>query len=316
MCLLNGDVIECVPNEDAAIDVYPSADEWAAAAQELVGTMLQRWDLRPGDPFSGGASGVALAVTQSDGSPAVLKVAFPHPEGTWEAVGLQSLTLCAPAVLRQDPWTWSLLLERVEPGTPLQVAPVPSLEALEIGGRLHLTMAAAPPDGIPRLGGAMQNFATQALARLDAQLPWLQQHGAADLVPSALAELARLAADDAGNSLLHGDFNPGNILDAGNGRWMTVDPKPLVGDRAFDLWPLISQIGSPFNSADGSPDTSGLERQLVVAATAAETDVERTARWAYARAALSVGWFLEAGFEERAAEEADALKGWAAITAL
>jgi streptomycin 6-kinase len=162
----------------------------------------------------------------------------------------------------------------------------------------------------------MQNFATQARARLEAQVPWLEQHGAADLVPPALDELVRLAGEDAGNSLLHGDFNPGNILDAGGGRWMTVDPKPLVGDRSFDLWPLISQIGSPFASPDGSPDTSGLERQLVVAATAAETDVERTARWAYARAALSVGWFLEAGFDGRAAAECEALQGWAEITAL
>ena len=126
--------MECVPHEDAAIEVYPSPDDWAAAAQEIVATMVHRWDLTAGSAFGGGVTGVALSVTQADGSPAVLKVGFPHPEGKWEAVGLQSLAACSPAVLRQDPWTWSLLLERVRPGTPLQTAGLPAQEALEIGG--------------------------------------------------------------------------------------------------------------------------------------------------------------------------------------
>ena len=314
--------MECVPHEDAAIEVYPSPDDWAAAAQEIVATMVHRWDLTAGSAFGGGVTGVALSVTQADGSPAVLKVGFPHPEGKWEAVGLQSLAACSPAVLRQDPWTWSLLLERVRPGTPLQTAGLPAQEALEIGGRLHLSMAAAaPPDSLPRLDDAMQDYATQARSRLDSELLWLEQQGVADLVESALEDIERLVSDSVGNSLLHGDFNPGNILDSGDGQWLTVDPKPLIGDRAYDLWPLISQIGAnqlgaPYVMADGSIDPSRLEQHLVIATAAAECDAERTARWASARTALSVTWLREAGFESRAENAAVALQAWASVSAL
>ncbi len=61
-----------------------------------------------------------LQVTTADGTSAVLKVGFPHFEGVWEAVGLERWGPdLAPEVLRQDPWTWSLLLEQLRPGTQL-----------------------------------------------------------------------------------------------------------------------------------------------------------------------------------------------------
>jgi streptomycin 6-kinase len=319
--------MESVPHEDAAIEVYPTPDDWAAAAQELVATMLHRWDLTPGVAFGGGVTGVALAVTQQDDSPAVLKIGFPHPEGKWEAVGLQSFAGSAPAVLRQDAWTWSLLLERVTPGTPLTTRGLPARDALEIGGRLHLEMAAAsPPDCIPRLGDEMTVYAGRAAARLDAQQTWFEQHGVADLVRLGVQEMVNLAGSTSGTSLLHGDFNPGNILESEDGRWMTVDPKPLVGDRAYDLWPLISQVGvhhvgdhqidAPYMTVDGAPAPGRLEDHLLIAASAAEVDPEQTARWAFARTALSVTWLLEAGFESRAARDCTALQAWASVSAL
>jgi streptomycin 6-kinase len=39
--------------------------------------------------------------------------------------------------------------------------------------------------------------------------------------------------------LLHGDFNPGNVLAGRTGTWVAIDPKPMIGDPAYDLWPLL-----------------------------------------------------------------------------
>ena len=39
-----------------------------------------------------------------------------------------------------------------------------------------------------------------------------------------------------GDSLLHGDLHPGNILRARDGRGIvTIDPRPCIGDPAMDL---------------------------------------------------------------------------------
>lgn len=42
-----------------------------------------------------------------------------------------------------------------------------------------------------------------------------------------------------GDSLLHGDLHPGNILRLGNGPGVvTIDPRPCIGDPAMDLTDL------------------------------------------------------------------------------
>jgi streptomycin 6-kinase len=53
-----------------------------------------------------------------------------------------------------------------------------------------------------------------------------------DLVPADLPSASRRV-------LLHGDFNPGNVLSWGDGRWAVIDPKPMIGDPAYDPWPLV-----------------------------------------------------------------------------
>ena len=59
--------------------------------------------------------------------------------------------------------------------------------------------------------------------------------------PRRLVELAvdacrSLAADEP--CVLHQDFHGGNVLRAGDG-WLVIDPKPLVGDPAFDAASLL-----------------------------------------------------------------------------
>src|SRR6187431_1984556 len=125
--------MDCVAFEVAAIEAYPTRSRWDASAAEIVQTMLDRWHLEPGDAYVGGEAASVLRVTTSDGRPAVLKVGFPHPEAVGEAIALEAWgpQLC-PRVLRQDPWTWSLLLERVESGIPLSRLDLSVTEALAV----------------------------------------------------------------------------------------------------------------------------------------------------------------------------------------
>lgn len=54
---------------------------------------------------------------------------------------------------------------------------------------------------------------------------------------------APLPLDAPREGLAHGDFNPGNILrddSGGAAGWIAIDPKAVIGDLAWDPWPLIT----------------------------------------------------------------------------
>lgn len=291
---------------------YPTLSAWQADAPGIVKTMLRRWHLEPGEAFVGGIAGSVLAVTTRDGSPAVLKVGFPHTEALWEAVGLASFPPgTAPAVLDQDAWTWSMLLEPVFPGTPLSRSTLDVIDAVRVGATLLSRIALGDiPAGIPTLKAAMADYVDRADERLPDQSLALNALGVRELVLEAVETLTSLASDSVDARLLHGDYNPGNILLGPGDSWFVVDPKPLAGDPAFDLWPLLSQVGKPFESSN---PIGPLARHLDVASETAGVDRERAALWAFARAGLNVSWYLADDMPSQAADEALALKAWAAV---
>ena len=281
--------METGPFEPAARKSYPTKQAWDAAAAELVGTMLKRWNLTPGQPFVGGEFASVLRVTTADGSTAVLKVGFPHEEATWEAVALEAWgPSLAPRVLRQDAWTWSLLLEDVQPGIPLLRYQVPARDALRSAAKLHAALSARPiPDGIPRLDEALEPMLEKAISHLRQHRPLLGPN--TELLEAGLALLGWLIEQRSPEAFLHGDYNPGNIISSTQG-WRAIDPKPLRGDAAFDLWPLVSQLGTVWSTEH--PERS-LAHQLELVTEITGIDQQRAAQWAFARAALTISWCLD-----------------------
>lgn len=90
----------------------------------------------------------------------------------------------------------------------------------------------------------------------------------------AFEELSRPSADDV---LLFTDLHAGNVLRATREEWLAIDPKPFVGDRAYDA------TQHPFNCqtrllAD-TDSTIGHWADLL------EVDAERVRLWMFARAA-------------------------------
>jgi streptomycin 6-kinase len=67
----------------------------------------------------------------------------------------------------------------------------------------------------------------------------LHAKAAAMRVPEEIADRAQQwvgeLAGDQPRRLLHGDFHPGDVLAAQRRSWLAIDPKPWVGDPAFDL---------------------------------------------------------------------------------
>ncbi|MCU1439761.1 MAG: aminoglycoside phosphotransferase [Rhodoglobus sp.] len=305
--------MDSVAFETTAIGAYPSRVQWDASAVDLVATMLERWHLTAGEAFVGGEAASVLRVTTRDGRPAVLKVGFPHVEAVWEAVALESWGgRLAPEVLRQDPWTWSILLELVEPGIPLSRHELPAEEALTIAAGLYRELLLTkPPPGLPTLADIVSEYARDAQARLPGQRHDLVNLGVLDLVERGLSLSRDLAASDGASTMLHGDFNPGNLISAADGGWRVIDPKPMLGDPEFELFPLIEQLGSPWTRRDPA---AALWAQLELASRIAGVDPVRTARWAFARAAYNVCWYLDDANDAAATAAARELPVWFEIS--
>ncbi len=301
--------MDAVAFELAALEAWPSKSAWDAAAAGLVASALDRWHLTAGDAYVGGESGAVLRVTTADGDPAVLKVGFPHVEAVGEAIALEAWGAdLAPQVRRQEPWTWWMLLDRVDPGIPLSRAGLAADAALEVGATLLGELAATrPPPGLPTLREIVSEYLRSARARGPRRAA--QLGSAEQLVERGFVEAETLLADDRPVALLHGDFNPGNILQADRARWRVIDPKPMRGDLEFDLWPLVAQVGDPLSRE--RPE-GRLEAQLDRVAGIVGADADRAARWGFSRAALDVTWAVEEG--RSSAASLAALTAWQRVS--
>jgi streptomycin 6-kinase len=251
---------------------------WIDRLPELVSRARERWGVRLGPPFGDGASSWCAPGTAPDGRAVVVKISFPHDEARHEAAALRAWHgRGVPQVLGSDDDDWALLLARVAPGTPLSRA--------SGGARERLALAA----GVARsLWSATHEVAVPAMADVCA--------GWADLLTERGARFGvdvRTAADllrtlpGSSRTLVHGDLNPGNILDAGPDGWRAIDPKPLRGDPAYDLWPLLEQIDDPFAHAD---PTALLRQRVALLAGPLDLDPDRVAAWALARSTESALW--------------------------
>ena len=94
-------------------------------------------------------------------------------------------------------------------------------------------------------------------------------------------------------TVLHGDLHHDNVLDFGPERgWLAIDPKGLVGERAFDFANLLRDPDQVTALAPGR-----LDRQAGVIAEAANLDRVRLLRWTLAFAGLSAAWIIGDGDE-------------------
>jgi len=99
----------------------------------------------------------------------------------------------------------------------------------------------------------------------------------ATLVRDGLELLARLSRPSREDVLLATDLHAGNVLSARREPWLVIDPKPFVGDRAYDATQHLLNC-----KARVLKDPDGTIRRF---ADLLELDAERIRLWTFARAA-------------------------------
>jgi streptomycin 6-kinase len=199
-----------------------------------VAELADEWKLELGTPFEPAHISLVLPARRANGSPAVLKVNFPEPESEHEAEALAGWNgIGAIRLLARDDERRALLVERCLPGTQLWA--LDENEANEIAADVLSRLWQGPA------AGPFRPLAEEA-ARSAAQLPGAWEAAGRpferELLDEAVDFLRRETSPPADAVLLHQDLHGGNILRSERG-WLAIDPKPLVGERAFDVASLL-----------------------------------------------------------------------------
>jgi streptomycin 6-kinase len=275
----------------------PGGAEWLERLPQLAAECAERWGLELGAPFEGG--NISLVVPAGD---VVLKINFPEEESEHEA---DALLLWAGdgavRLLAHDPVRRALLLERCVPGTTLWELPDES-KANGIAVGLLRRLWRAPPEGHPfRL---LEHEAARWAEQLPRQWRTLGQPFPATLVDEAVAAALELSSSQDELVVLHQDYHGGNVIRAQREPWLVIDPKPLVGEPAFDAASLVRDRRDEL-AADPDP-AARIRRRLDQLTEELELPRERLRGWGIVHA---LAWGVS---EQKLEEDMVACASWLA----
>ena len=259
---------------------------WLAARPEVIRQARERWSLTTGEPFQpAGQTAWVAPARDGAGADLVLKVAWPHPEAAHEADGLRAWAGYGAVRLHAThdfgP-ARALLLERCRPGTELSARPEPEQDTVIATMLRRLWIEPGPGHPFASLDQMCQRWADQSeriLATRQQPAAARQQPAPAapdpGLVRAGLALFRELPASTDRRVLLATDLHAGNVLAAAREPWLVIDPKPHVGDPAYDPLQHMLNCDDRLRS-----DPGGLARRM---AGLLDLDPDRVLRWLFAR---------------------------------
>ena len=251
----------------------PERITWLEGLPDVVQELEHRWNLTPDAPLSGEQPTCSYveAVRRPDGTPAVLKISMPHMEQEHETDGLRFWN-GDPTVrlFESDDALRAMLLERCQPGTALR-----GLDECEqdfvISGLLRRLWRPLPKlHRFRPLSTLIEYWSNETLSEVER---W-PDHG---LVSEGLRVFRELLHTGTTEVLLATDLHAGNVLRAERETWLVIDPKPFVGDPAYDGTQHLFNCSVRLQS---HPD-----RTIRRLADLLGVDYERLRRWTFARAA-------------------------------
>ncbi|WP_405588622.1 aminoglycoside phosphotransferase family protein [Streptomyces sp. NBC_01190] len=271
--------------------------DWLARLPAVVADCLERWELTPERVFGAdgtdGTVSMIVLVTTVDGDPAVLKVGMVNRETAQEHAALARWNgHGAVRLLRADPERGAMVLERLRPDVSARSLAEPRalLTAAEVLRRLWVP----PGSDHPFTTVAEYTAELAPLLRERGEQPWAAD--ARPLIDKALAVREALLADGPEPVLLHGDYHQGNVLAGGREPWLAIDPKPLVGEPAYDAaWLARDRLDTLL--ARPSPRDAA-RRRLSLLSSALVVDPGRLRGWSLFRAVEAGVWSLAVGDQE------------------
>jgi streptomycin 6-kinase len=252
----------------------PGGAAWLARLPAVVADCAEAWSLRVDEPFEPAHIALVLPAERADGTRAVLKVNFPESESECEPDALADWRgRGAALLLERDDDRRALLVERCHPGDRLWSV-ADEDEAGRIAAGVLRRLWRAPP-GQHRYRNLADEAERWASEFADRRASLGRRFGRA-LPDAAVSACLELAGTQGSQVILHQDFHGGNVLRAEREHWLAIDPKPLVGEREFDVASLLRDrrwlIGEP------NPGRR-ISRRLDLLAAELDLDRERMRDW-------------------------------------
>jgi streptomycin 6-kinase len=211
---------------------------WLESLPRLAEECAEQWSLRLGEPFGQGNVSLTTPVRLADGHQAVLKLNFPEEESAHEADALLHWHgEGAVRLLEVDRERNALLVEYADPGTSLWEVADDEEATLIAAAVLRRLWRRAPADGHPFRLLAVE--AERWTAELRSDWEALGRPFEQSLVETAAAAARELADSQPALVLCHQDLQGSNVLRARREPWLAIDPKPIVGEPAFDVASLL-----------------------------------------------------------------------------
>jgi streptomycin 6-kinase len=205
--------------------------------------------------------------------PAVLKIAMPHMEGEHEIQGLRFWD-GDPTVrlLEFDDELGAMLLERCLPGSPLRALAEDDQDVVISGLLRRLWRQPQKPPPFRPLSTLTRYWANETRSQIEQQ-PDIDM----GLVRAGLHLFEELPGNATRTALLATDLHAGNVVRAEREPWLVIDPKPFVGDPAYDATQHLLNCRTRLRL---HPD-----RTIRNFANLAEIEYERVRLWTFARSA-------------------------------
>jgi streptomycin 6-kinase len=283
-----------------------AARPWLAALPELADRYTRRWGLTvERQVVPGGALSMTLLVRLPDATPAILKLGFVDRYTAHEATALALWDgRGAVRLLDADAEHGALLLERLHADVSLRslAEDRAMLEAVEVLRRLWIPVPGE--HGIDLVGDRAGHWA-RSIPRRNAELGG---PCAPELVDEAVRLCHELGPGDGDPVLLHTDCHHGNVLAGTRAKWLAIDPRPMIGERAFDLGALVRDRVATV-VADPRPQAL-VRRRVMTLSRSLDLDAERVRGWSLVQA-LALGlWCLSVG--DRRGEDLLSVAEWLA----
>lgn len=163
-----------------------------------------------------------------------------------------------------------MLIERCEPGTALRALPESEQDLVIASLLRRLWRTPSAPHPFRHLSALTDYWRDETLAAIG-------QWSDTGLIREGLSLLPELARTAPREALLATDLHAGNVLRSEREPWLVIDPKPFVGDPAYDATQHLFNCDARLRD-----DPDGTIRRI---ADLLEVDWERVRLWMFARAA-------------------------------
>ncbi|HEV2493905.1 MAG TPA: aminoglycoside phosphotransferase family protein [Terriglobia bacterium] len=249
----------------------PEGAAWLERLRFTLRELERRWSISSAANCEDVSCAWVARVRRADGTPVVLKLGMPHMEGEHESLGLRFWD-GNPTVrlLDADEDLGAMLLECCEPGTALSALPEPEQDVVIARLLNRLWRLPPPPHPFRPLAAMTASWSRETLRHVDR---WRDL----GLVMEGLRLFEELPRTASREVLLATDLHAGNVLRAQREPWLVIDPKPFVGDPAYDATQHLFNCMERLRS-----DPRATIRRF---ADLLSVDHERVRWWTFARAA-------------------------------